>query len=40
MTIAPVTIMDSRGTFMRLEDDPSTIQFTNLPVKRKGNVEQ
>jgi len=40
MTIAPVKIMDSRGTFMRLEDDPSTIQFTNLPVKRKGNVEQ
>ena len=39
MVIAPVNIMDSHGTFMRLEDDPSTIQFSNLPIIRKDDTK-
>jgi len=34
--IAPVNVTDSHGTFMRLEDDTSTIQFTNLQVIRNN----
>lgn len=34
MTVAPVNIMDKQTTFIRLEDDLSTIQFTNIPVLR------
>jgi len=36
MVIAPVNVTDSHGTFMRLEDDTSTIQFTNLQVIRNN----
>lgn len=35
MTVASVNIMDNLGTFMRLEDDLSSIQFTNIPVIRE-----
>ncbi|MGB9643122.1 MAG: FlgO family outer membrane protein [Candidatus Ratteibacteria bacterium] len=39
MVIAPVNIMNSHGTFMRLEDDPSTIQFSNLSIIRKNAIK-
>ena len=35
MTVAPVKIMDSQGTHIRLEDDLATIQFTNIPIIRE-----
>jgi len=32
MTVAPVSIRDSRGTFARLENDPLTIQFIDIVI--------
>ncbi|MCM8821366.1 MAG: FlgO family outer membrane protein [Candidatus Omnitrophica bacterium] len=37
MTIAPVQITDQHGTYLRQEDDLSSLQFTNIPVIREKN---
>lgn len=37
MTIAPVLIMNRLGTFIRLEDDLSTIQFINIDIPDSKN---
>ncbi len=40
MTVAPVNIIDSHGTFMRIEDDPLTIQFTNIDIPDPKNASR
>ncbi|MCM8759159.1 MAG: FlgO family outer membrane protein [Candidatus Omnitrophica bacterium] len=37
MVVAPVTISDRLGTFLRQEDELSKIQFTNIPILREKN---
>ena len=40
MIVAPVSIRDSRGTFARLENDPITIQFTDISIPGAENVSR
>jgi len=35
-----VNIIDSHGTFMRIEDDPLTIQFTNIDIPDPKNASR